>query len=48
MGRIKGVDAWEAKFGRQMDFLREVQERLGYNVFELARARLSGKIPVRD
>ena len=31
-----GVRSWETKFGTQMDFLREVSELLGYDLFELA------------
>lgn len=32
-----GVRSWEAKFGKQMDFLLEVGEEIGYNLFDLAR-----------
>lgn len=33
-----GVLTWEATFGAQMDWLRQVSGLLGYDVMELARA----------
>jgi len=35
-----GVRTWEAKWGRQTDFLRQVIEHVGYDVFELAEKGL--------
>ena len=32
-----GVRSWERRFGKQMDYLLEVGEALGYNLFDLAR-----------
>ncbi len=31
-----GILTWEQKFGRQVDFLIEVRDRLGYDIFKLA------------
>jgi hypothetical protein len=36
MSPFKSVDAWERKFGQQVDHLDEVCRRLGYNVWERA------------
>lgn len=40
-----GVSAWEAMFGRQTDFLRQVSEAVGYDVFTLAEEEACSKLP---
>jgi len=37
MGKIKGVKAWEKEFGHQADFIDALCERLGVDLWELAR-----------